>query len=29
VPGVEWPTVQPAPDQPKPSLDMPPAPAPA
>ena len=29
VPGVEWPTVQPIPEQPKPTLDMPPAPAPA
>ncbi|MCP4539532.1 MAG: ATP-dependent zinc metalloprotease FtsH [Chloroflexi bacterium] len=29
VPGVEWPTVQPISEQPKPSLDMPPAPAPA
>jgi cell division protease FtsH len=29
VPGVEWPTVQPISEQPKPSLDMPPALAPA
>ncbi len=28
-PDVEWPSVQPMPEQPKPSLDMPPAPAPA
>ena len=29
VPGIEWPTVQPIPEQPKPTLDMPPALAPA
>jgi cell division protease FtsH len=29
VSGIEWPTVQPVPEQPKSTLDMPPAPAPA
>ena len=29
VPDIEWPTVQPVPEKPKPTLDMPPAPAPA